>query len=78
MKLEACRGSLHNRPDSSTLNLNQARLQSISLQKRPKPIHEACRFGVVGTSIPRSWNRCSSYSVSQSSFAVDAGSAVFR
>ena len=43
--------------------LNQARLQSISLQKRPKLILDACRFGIVGTAIPRSWYRCSAYPV---------------
>lgn len=78
MKLELYRGNLHGRPRLFGTKLNKARLQFISLQERPKPILYACRFGVVGTAIPRSWYRCSAYSVPQGSFIVDAGSTVLR
>ena len=79
MKLELCCGSLHDRPGGLFgTQLNQARLQFISLQERPKPTLDACRFGVVGTAIPRSWYRCSAYSVLQGAFIVDAGGTVFR
>ena len=76
--MELYRGSLHGRPRLFGTKLNKARLQFISLQERPKPILDTCRFGVVGTAIPRSWYRCSAYSVLQGAFIVDAGSTVFR
>ena len=57
---------------------NEAGLHFISLQEQPKFILDTCRLGVVGTTIPRSWYRCSAYSVLQGSFKVDAGSTLFR
>ena len=60
------------------IGTNEAGLHFISLQERPKFILDTCRFGVVGTTIPRSWYRCSTYSVLQISFTVDAGSTLFR
>ena len=72
MKLEICRGSPRD-PQLFGTQLNQARLQFISLQMRPKPILGACRFGVVGTVISRSWYRCSAYSVLQGSAVLIPG-----